>query len=320
MLALLLAVACSLSIAMIFKYAGRRGLDRVGLLTANYAAAAFLAALLLVTGAKAAGSGGAPGAPLLALGMGTGALFIAGFFVFALATEVAGMSLAVGVMRVAVVVPFLASWAIWDEVPSLAQGAGLALAGGAFFMIARKKNPGPVSEPAAVPEPAEGGAVEADPTRRAGAGEGARPAPGRRAFAVLALLFLSSGAVDVCMKTFDEVFAASNGRPLFLLLAFGGAFLIGLGVVSARGVRRGRWPGAAVLSWGVLLGLVNYGSVEFFLRAIRQLSGPFVFPANSISIVLGAALLGVYVWGERLSALNKAGLGCAALALLLLNL
>ena len=300
MLALLLSIACSLSIAMIFKYAGRRGLDRVALLTANYAAAAALAALLLVTGAKAASSGLSPSASLLALGVGTGALFIAGFFVFALATEVAGMSLAVGVMRVAVVVPFLASWAIWDEAPSPAQGTGLALAGGAFFMIAQKENPEPAPEPQA--------------PRRASLRSG------RRAFAVLALLFLSSGTVDVCMKTFDEVFAASNGRPLFLLLAFGVAFLIGFGVVAARGWRRGRWPGAAVLGWGGLLGLVNYGSAAFFLRAIRQLSGPFVFPANSISIVLGAALLGVYVWGERLSALNKAGLGSAALALFLLNL
>ena len=292
MLALLLAVACSLSIAMFFKYAGRRGLDRAALLTVNYAAAAAVAALLLATGAKAAGGGLTPSAPLLALGVGTGALFIFGFFMLSLATEVAGMSLAVGVMRVAVVIPFLASWAIWGEVPSPAQGAGLALAGGAFFMIARKEEAAPAST----------------------------PAPSRRALAVLTLLFLSGGAVDVCMKAFDEVFAASNSRALFLLMIFGVAFLLGLVVVGARGVRRGHWPGAAVLGWGALLGLVNYGSVEFFLRAIRQLSGPFVFPANSISLVLGAALLGVYVWGERLSALNKVGLGCAALALFLLSL
>ena len=70
----------------------------------------------------------------------------------------------------------------------------------------------------------------------------------------------------------------------------------------------------------MLLGIVNYGSVEFLLRAIRQLSGPFVFPANHIALVIGAALLGVYVWGEHLSRLNWIGLALAAVALVLLNL
>lgn len=289
---LLLAVACSLAIAMIFKYAGRRGMDRLALLTANYAAAAALGGALLAMGAKEAAGGLAPGGPLIALGVATGALFIFGFFMLSLATEVAGMSLAVGVMRVSVVIPFLASWAIWSEVPSAAQGAGLALAGAAFFMIARK-----------------------DRRAQDASTEGSRA----RVFVVLAVLFAAGGAVDVLMKTFDEVFAATNSRALFLLMLFGVAFLIGLGLVLWRGARRGVWARGATLGWGAALGVVNYGSVEFILRAIRALSGPFVFPANNIAIVIGAALLGVYVWGERLSRLNWAGLGLAAVALFLLN-
>jgi drug/metabolite transporter (DMT)-like permease len=122
------------------------------------------------------------------------------------------------------------------------------------------------------------------------------------------------------MKTFEEVYGASNSRVLFLLLAFGVAFAIGAVVVGWRGLRRGTWPDARTIGWGVLLGVVNYGSLEFILRAIEQLDGTFVFPANNIAIVLLGALLGVYVWGERLSRLNRVGLACAALALLLLNL
>lgn len=308
MVDLVLAVCCSLAIGMIFKVAGQRGLDRIALLTTNYLAAVVLAVVLLAAGVEETAGGLTASRELLALGVTTGALFIAGFFIFALATQVAGMSLAVGVMRVSVVIPFLASWVIWSEVPTPAQGLGLVLAGVAFFMIARRDN-------AAVQEAPDAPATMASTKEVAHSST-----TGARVFAVLALLFCAGGIVDVFMKTFDEHFAATNSRALFLLMVFGVAFLIGLGIVVWKGLRNGHWPDRPTVAWGVLLGVVNYGSVEFILRAIRQLSGPFVFPANNIALVIGAALLGVYFWHERLTLLNWAGLGLAAVALVLLNL
>ena len=292
MLYLILAVSCSLAIGMIFKHAARKELHRLALLTVNYATALLTAVVLLTWDGPSVRDGLALQGPLLALGTATGALFIGGFFVFALATQVAGMSLAIGVMRVSVVIPFLASWIIWSEVPTTAQVLGLVVAGVAFFLIARRP-----------------GASLATPNAR-----------GSNAFLVLTLVFVAGGMVDVAMKTFDEVFSATNSRALFLLLVFGVAFLIGLGFVVTQRVRAGVWPSRAAVGWGVALGLVNYGSAEFFLRAIEQLSGPFVFPANNIALVIGAALLGVFVWGERLSPLNWTGLLLAACALVLLNL
>ena len=290
MLFLSLAVCCSLAIGMIFKHAAREGLHRLALLTVNYAVALVTALVLLGLGVHPIAGGLVLHLPLLMLGVATGALFILGFFVYALATQVAGMSLAIGVMRVSVVIPFLASWVIWNEVPTPAQGLGLLVAGIAFFLIAHRTR----------------GVDEAATAR------------GGRVLLVLALLFAAGGIVDVALKTFDEAFAAANSQTLFLLLIFGVAFLIGLAIVVTGRVRSGVWPSRAVLGWGVLLGLANYGSVEFILRAIRELSGPFVFPANNIAIVMGAALLGVLVWGERLTRANLVGLGCAAVALALL--
>ena len=312
MLYLALAVGCSLAIGMIFKQAARQGLDRLTLLTSNYAAASGMALLLLWLGGTNAGTGLDLDVRLVALGTATGALFIVGFFLLALATEVAGMSLAIGVMRTSVVVPFLASWLIWSEVPSAAQGVGLIVAGAAFFLIARKERF--AAQPA--PQPALAGAPDAEPLPTPASPQLSSAA----VFGVLAGLFACDGVISVAMKTFDEVFAAENSRALFLMMLFGIAFGIGLVVVVGRGIRVGRWPGRAAVAWGVVLGAVNYGSVEFLLQAIRQLSGPFVFPANNIALVIGAALLGVFAWGETLSRLNWAGLALAAVALLLLNL
>ncbi|MFB6247090.1 MAG: hypothetical protein ABEL97_00805 [Salinibacter sp.] len=303
MIDLVLAVLCSVSIGMIFKHTGRRGIDRTTLLTVNYAAAVAVAVALILFGERTAG-GVSLSPALLGLAGGVGTLLIAGFFLLSYATDVAGMALAIGVMRVSVVVPFLASWLVWEEVPSLPQGVGMGLAAVAFFLIAQKHRP-----------PSSGRTGASSPSLR----EKIRGVDGH-AFLVLALTFLAGGGVDLSMKAFQEGFGDGNSRVLFLLLAFGAAFVVGALVVGIRGLWLGRWPAAAAIGWGVLLGVVNYGSLEFLLRAIADLPGPFVFPANNIAIMILAAGLGVAVWNERLTLANRWGLGLAGLALVLLRL
>lgn len=289
-----LAVACSLGIAVIFKMAERRDYDRNALLTVNYGAGAVLA--LALVGASPVSE---IEAGLVALGVVQGVLFIGGFWLFSLAIRQAGMSIAAGVMRLSVIVPVLAGWVIWSEVPTPLQLVGLLLGGVAFFLIAR-----PAAEaPGKLGPPEEAEAVPP----RAGA-----------TVLVLALLFVAGGLVDVLMKAFDVVYSEAAPMSMFLLFVFGVAFLVGLAAVVRRRVTEGVWPSGGALGWGVLLGVVNYGSADFFLRAISALSAPVVFPANSISIVLGAALIGRFVWGERLSRANVVGLAVASVALLCL--
>ncbi len=309
MVALAFAVACSVAIGVIFKHAGRRQLDRTALLTVNYASAVGVAVLVLALGGRDVQGGLTLSVGLGVLGVGTGALLIAGFFALAWATEAAGMSLAIGVMRVSVVVPFLASWLVWGEVPTVAQGVGMTLAMGAFFLLAHR-TPTPAPAPAHASSPAGGLTAETQ----------AAPSVDWYATGVLALTFCLGGGVDVSMKAFQEGFGTQNSRVLFLLLAFGVAFLIGAAIVLWRGVVRDHWPTGRTLGWGLLLGVVNYGSLEFLLRAIEALPGPFVFPANNIAIMSLAALLGVTVWGEHLSRPNRIGLGLAVVALVLLGL
>lgn len=286
---LLLAIACSIGVATVFKATERRHLDRAALLAANYAAGALLA--LALQGTDVAGGRAAVDAGLVALGVAQGVLFIAGFWLFSFAIGRAGMGLAAGVMRLSVVVPVVAAWAVWGEPVSPTQMAGLALAGAAFFLVAR---------PAA---------DDAGPSAQLGGG---------RTFGALALLFLAGGLVDVLNMAFTEIYAATADASLFLLFVFAVAFAVGATAVVATGVRTGRWPRRETVLWGVGLGVINYASADFFLRAIEQLPAPFVFPANSVAIVFGAALVGQVGWQERLSPANWAGLAVAAVALVLL--
>jgi len=285
---LAIAVACGLGIAVIFKHAAQRGMDRLSLLTANYLTASLISLAMLDADRFI------PEAGFVLLCVLTGGLFISGFFMLALATSLAGMSLATAIMRISVVIPFVASWAIWSEVPSAYQFIGLIVGGAAFVLIS--------SRPAGM-------------RTLTGVDAAREMAHSRRTMTVLLLLFLIGGLIDTLMKTFDEVFAQVHSRSAFMLIVFGTASVIGLVIVIARRRR----PLGATLVWGVVLGLVNIASVEFILRAIRQLSGPFVFPANNILLVIGSALLGVFFWKERLTVLNGIGLILAAAALVLLN-
>ena len=294
MLWLVLAVLCNLAIAMLFKYSERRGLDRAALLTVNYAVAGAVAAILFASTGESGPAVLRGGLGLPVLSIGTGVLFIGGYYLFAYSIREAGMGLATGIVKIAVVLPVLASWFIWKEIPSRFQMAGLVLAGAAFFLIAQ-------------------------PAGRANLSGAPHHKPGRwRMAGILGLLFLSGGLVDIAMKTFGEVYASANSRSLFLLCVFSVAFLVGGGLVVGKGMRTGKWPQRPVYVWGLVLGLVNYGSAAFILGAIEELPGPFVFPVNNIAIVVGAAALGVGVWGERLSKTNLAGLAMAAVALALL--
>ena len=292
MLWLVLAVLCNLSVAMLFKYSERRGLDRAGLLTVNYAVACIVAIALLASTDDDAGL--SFGVGVLALGIGTGVLFIGGYYLFAYAIREAGMGLSTGILKIAVVLPVLASWFIWNEMSSPLQLSGLVLAGAAFFLIARP--PLPVGRSAST-----------------GREHGRLWMVG-----ALGLLFFAGGLADVAMKTFGELYAPTNSRTLFLSIVFGVAFLVGLGLVVGKGMRTRRWPGRPAYAWGIVLGLVNYGSAAFILGAIDELPGPFVFPVNNIATVGGAAALGIGVWGEQLSKANWAGLAMAAIALALL--
>ena len=325
---LALAILCSVAIGIIFKYTGQRGVDRVALLTINYFAAVGVALALLVTGGTALDAGITLSPGLLGLSVVVGVLLIAGFFLLSLATELAGMSLALGVWRVSVVLPFLASWLIWAEAPSVWQGFGMLLAGGAFFMIAKQPEPA-VPTPAVEPAGSASGADaslpddslpdDSEPDEEGLTDQLVDEAPVVASFGVLLLLFLSSGAIDVSLKAFEETFNAGQGEvSLFLLLSFGMAGLVGLVPVVTKGVREQVWPQRNAWGWGIVLGVVNYGSLEFLLRALEYLPGTVVFPINHLAIVLIGALIGVLVFSERLSRINLWGITLATLALALL--
>jgi drug/metabolite transporter (DMT)-like permease len=288
---LVLAIVAGLSVSVVFKLVGSRGVDRLTFITTNYIAAGITAFVVLMIGNANLDVVSDPG--LTTFGIALGAIFIGGFMLFSWAIPAIGVAIVIGVLRTSIVLAFLASWLVWNEEPSGAQFVGMFIAVSAFFLISKLDEPGTTTT--------------SGPSRKV-------------KFIVLTILFFNIGTVDLSMKAFDEWFADDFHVSVFAWLIFSSAATYGLIAIVVRGFLYSKWPDMRSVGWGVVLGVINFGSIDFLVRALDILPGTFVLPINGIAGTIGATALGVVVWREHLSRVNWIGIGMATTALVLLNL
>ena len=81
------------------------------------------------------------------------------------------------------------------------------------------------------------------------------------------------------------------------------------------------------LSWkqvagGIALGIPNYGSLLFLMKALDNVEGgsSVVFPVNNIATVAGSTLLAVIFYREHLNKWNRLGLVFAGLCIVFIYL
>ncbi|NND71665.1 MAG: DMT family transporter [Rhodothermales bacterium] len=281
---LLLSAACSLGIGVIFKVAAVKSIDSSFLIGTNYVVASIVG--LVIAGRDFGIAATDP--VLLLVSSATGVLFIGGFYAMAYATRVAGVALTLSSWRMSVILPFMASWLVWSEVPSAWQLVGLALAVVAFLLISN-----------------------------AGAGlEGQN----RKSIGALLLVFGLGGTVDTILKFINESLQIDTDSMVVTCLIFGTAAVVMSFVLSIRKLKGAAIDPRSALAPGAILGLLNLGTIIFLLEALQSLPGTVVFPAVNVSIVVGAALVGTLIWDEELSRAARLGVLVAIGALLLLTI
>ena len=110
----------------------------------------------------------------------------------------------------------------------------------------------------------------------------------------LSLLFLLFGFNDVVFKLREELYGALD-KGAFTTILFGTALLL-----SALGtIRRKEAITVEIASVGLFLGVVNYFSAFWIIRALQVLPGFQVYPINSIGIIVIATLSSAFIWRER---------------------
>ena len=232
-----------------------------------------------------AGVGGLlPDSPALGqtLGLGAinGALYLGGFVLLQFNIRKNGVVLSSVFMKLGLLVPMAVSVIAFGEKPEILQIAGFVLALAAIVLI----NSG-----------GEKGAVSSG--------------------LWLVLLLLGGGCCDMMSKVYEEL-GDKALSPSFLLYTFAAACILCFALMAAKK----QHIGIAEVFWGVLIGIPNFFSAKFLLRALEDIDAVIVYPTYSVATLLVITLVGVVFFREKLGKRQYIALGIILAALALLNL
>jgi drug/metabolite transporter (DMT)-like permease len=131
------------------------------------------------------------------------------------------------------------------------------------------------------------------------------------------IVFIGNGLCDSGAQLSDKKYFPHGGADDFVLVVFLCAAVTGiiyLTVYVIRGTIRLQWN--QVLG-GIALGIPNYGSLLFLMKALDHVEGgsSVVFPVVNIATVAGSTLLSVLIFREYMNRSNRLGLLFAALCI-----
>ena len=290
MLFLLLSILSSTGIFLIFRLIEKKGVKNFPVIVVNYLTAAILG--FIISGGTATGAGLFP-APFYGLAVLIGILFIIMFFVVARSSQKAGMAVTTIAGKMSVVVPIGFSL-VYDpqDTISLLKTAGILVALAGVLLTIYKKR-------AEWPDPAH--------------------------IYLPVFLFAGMGLVDSLVKLAQYEFLSDTNLSLFTAILFSISAISG-GIASF--FEKGRFRSifsVSVLFWGGLLGCVNFGSIFFLVKTLNYqhpdrgaIDSSVVFGINNIGIVALSVFLGMWLFREKLSPVNRLGIGICIVATMML--
>jgi len=136
----------------------------------------------------------------------------------------------------------------------------------------------------------------------------------RGSWALLVMLIMS-GMTDVTSKIYDA-FGNAAIENTFLLATFFSALCLCFLFMRKKGEVLGRQE----LFYGALLGIPNFLSSLFLLKALSSVPAMIAFPTFNVAVILVVALAGTFLFREHLTRKQALGGLLILMALALLNL
>jgi drug/metabolite transporter (DMT)-like permease len=211
-----------------------------------------------------------------------GFLFIAIFIVMALTAQRNGLSVASVAGKMSVVIPVVFAVIVYNEKLSILKIIGILLALLAVYLTTVKK---------------DGASFD------------------RKKLLFPVLLFIGSGIIDTTIKHIEQTYVAEGETPIFSAAIFACAAIIGIVIILIR--RDFKITGKTILG-GIVLGIPNFYSIIFLLKALRpdQLGeSSTVFPINNVAIVMLSTIFGIIIFKEKLILKNWIGIGIAVISI-----
>lgn len=216
----------------------------------------------------------------IGLGAVNGLIYLGGFALMQWSTRHNGVVLSSIFMKLGILVSTLISVVWFRELPTALQVIGFILAVTAIVIINYRK----------------GASLS------------------RGSWALIVMLCMS-GMGDGMSKVY-EVYGNPAIENLFLFFTFLSALVLCLCLM----VHKKECLGLKELGYGALLGIPNFFSSLFLLKALSSVPGVIAFPTYSVATILVVALAGLLVFREKLEKKQIVGSILICIALVLLNL
>lgn len=215
------------------------------------------------------------------LGMGVvhGILYLGSFVLLQVNIKQNGVVLSATFMKLGLLVPMAASVLLFGETPAPLQILGFFIAIAAIILINFETGQSVMQF-------------------RAG----------------LLLLLLGGGCADVMSKVF-EYYGNTAFSDQFLFYTFLVAFLL----CTALVVWKGEHPGKYEAEFGLVIGIPNFFSAKFLLKALDTVPAVIAYPTYSVATIFAVTLIGVLLFKERLGKRQWLAIGIILVALALLN-
>jgi drug/metabolite transporter (DMT)-like permease len=283
MLYMLLAVIFAALLVIIFKFFERFSVNTFPAIVINYATCTFIAFLLIqdFSFSKVLNTSWVGYAFLL------GAIFISIFFLTSQTARYFGASTAAVSMKLGLVFPIMLSAIVYHETFGFLKIAGLVFALIAVVLTSWKNNSNSYSR-------------------------------NKLIIILPAIVFVGSGLCDSMVQFMQKTFVSDADSPVFTFSLFLAALVAGFSVLIMSLFRRKPGVGVKELIGGIALGIPNYFSIYFLLKALNQsgLESSAIFPVVNIGTVAAATIFSIIYFKEKLSIINWLGLAFAGIGII----
>ncbi len=133
------------------------------------------------------------------------------------------------------------------------------------------------------------------------------------------LTFIGSGAIDASLGYFQKEFITNKELPIFSATIFASAATIGIVFILFKSFKKPLKVNLRNILGGICLGIPNYFSIYFLLRALQNdsLNSASIFTINNVAIVMFSTLLGILLFKEKISPKNWGGIALAVISIIL---
>ena len=283
---LILAIISSALVSITMRVSEGRVKNNIGMLSVNYVICMILS--IVYTGTNHFFQIGEGLETAIVLGTVNGFFYIFGLVLFQNSVKQNGVVLSSIFMKLGIMMPLIISIVLFHEIPTMVQSVGFVMAIIAIVIInLKEKNTDIAFEKS-----------EKFKIQKLG----------------LVFVLVGCGMADGMSKIYQEL-GTDIYEEVFLVFTFVIALFLSivLVVIKKQKITKNE------LVYGALLGVPNYFSARFLLKALGEIPAVVAYPTFSIGTIAVITLTGIVGFKEKITKLQLFAIGLIAIAVVLLN-